>query len=665
MMRLSFLLALVASTTAVPTPDPIQNNEEEHRLEHELVELLSDLPKGRTFCREFLDIPCDVISTTEWRTVTVVEPTSTITDSITSKVTSTPRAETAYVTITSTDHSVSTLTDVHTVHVTDVVATVHLTDSVTETIVTDLTSMTTDTFTLSTTATVTDITTETITQSFTNTATEYSTIYATDSIFNTATDISTQFYTNYYTETDVVSLTETVFATDTQDITTTQTSVPTTTQTDQETVTDMATSTSISSVTSTTTTVLTDEITATTTTLVSAAKREVTEPTKVSAPEVLVVYSHERLSRACHKLDLKPETSTKFFTATETKTTYPTAAGGARAVITKFITIWETITAPTPKHTVTRTDITTKHATTTLHVLSTKQTDVSLTTTDTVTVTATVDDITTVTDSTTVDVTAWATTVLTEDVTTDQTLTATTELSTTLTNTATFTVTQDETTAVTADVTSSTTQSTTLDVTDVLTVTSTSSVTVTVPTTVETTVTSTVSVTDVAVVTSEIDVTATQTSSTTTTTTVTATATCGVNLVQNGNFATGSFADWTTSGSGSTVEFLSGSAIGETYMFYYVGVSPATYTISQSVATVAGTTYTVSFWWRDGTTTASLIVSLGSTSETYKETSNNLAVWTKESFTYEATSSSSELVFEVVPGTSSVGFQFGAISVEC
>lgn len=167
-----------------------------------------------------------------------------------------------------------------------------------------------------------------------------------------------------------------------------------------------------------------------------------------------------------------------------------------------------------------------------------------------------------------------------------------------LANTQSFTVTQEETATATADVTISTTQSTTFDVTDVLTVTSTSSLTVTVPTIVETTVTSTISVTNTDLVTTVVDVTATQTTSTTKTVTATATATCGANIVTNPNFDVNnaySLSGWTTSGTGSMITHSTGSSIPATYVIWYGGSSPETYSLSQSLATYPGTTYTVSF----------------------------------------------------------------------
>lgn len=237
-----------------------------------------------------------------------------------------------------------------------------------------------------------------------------------------------------------------------------------------------------------------------------------------------------------------------------------------------------------------------------------------------------------------------------------------------MTNTAPSLLTTTLINTITADITE--TSTTTVDVTEVATFTSTSfvGVTTTQPVTLQSTLVNTVDITNTAFTTSTIDVTNTQTVSTTTTTTVAATVTVArVNLVQNPDFDVGnafSLAGWSTAGSGTLISHSSGSSIGTTFVFYYVGVSSQTYTLSQSLATVSGATYTVSFWWRVGTATSSLIVTLGSDSQTYNAPQNKVAVWIEETFTYQATSSSSELSFEFAPtGGSSTGFQLGLISV--
>jgi hypothetical protein len=204
----------------------------------------------------------------------------------------------------------------------------------------------------------------------------------------------------------------------------------------------------------------------------------------------------------------------------------------------------------------------------------------------------------------------------------------------------------------------------------VATITSTSffGVTVTQPVTLQRTVVNTVDITNIASTTSTIDVTVTQKVSKTTTTTVTATATAinRVNLVQNPSFDVAnafSVAGWTTAGSGAAISHASGSSIGTTYVFYYVGNNPQTYTLSQSLATVSGITYTVSFWWRVGTSTSSMIVTLGSDSQTFQAPSSKVGGWIQQTFTSQVTSSSSELSFKFVPVSTQTGFQLGLISV--
>lgn len=237
-----------------------------------------------------------------------------------------------------------------------------------------------------------------------------------------------------------------------------------------------------------------------------------------------------------------------------------------------------------------------------------------------------------------------------------------------MTNTAPNLLTTTLINTITADITE--TSTTTVDVTEEATFTSTSfvGVTTTQPVTLQSTLVNTVDITNTAFTTSTIDVTNTQTVSTTTTTTVAATVTAAsrVNLVQNPDFDVGnafSLAGWSTAGSGLVVSHASGSDIGTPFVFYYVGNSPQTYTLSQSLATVSGTTYTVSFWWRVGSTTSSMIVTLGSDSQTYNVPQDKIAVWIEETFTYQATSSSSEFSFEFAPVGSQTGFQLGLVSV--
>ena len=74
-----------------------------------------------------------------------------------------------------------------------------------------------------------------------------------------------------------------------------------------------------------------------------------------------------------------------------------------------------------------------------------------------------------------------------------------------------------------------------------------------------------------------------------------------VNLVANGNFATGDFTDWTLGGnytSTSTGPEIFTDANGEGGSTYAAGMGSvgADGTLSQTIATTAGQTYTLSFW---------------------------------------------------------------------
>ena len=76
----------------------------------------------------------------------------------------------------------------------------------------------------------------------------------------------------------------------------------------------------------------------------------------------------------------------------------------------------------------------------------------------------------------------------------------------------------------------------------------------------------------------------------------------GSNLVANGNFATGNFTDWTlggndaTTSSGAVQIFIDTDAEGSSTHAAGLGSMGADGTLSQTIATTAGQTYTLSFW---------------------------------------------------------------------
>jgi hypothetical protein len=91
-------------------------------------------------------------------------------------------------------------------------------------------------------------------------------------------------------------------------------------------------------------------------------------------------------------------------------------------------------------------------------------------------------------------------------------------------------------------------------------------------------------------------------------------AKAGGNLVMNGDFATGDFTDWTLTGDTAFV-FVSGSPGNFVAALTTTGLGDGL--LSQSLATVAGQQYDVSFALAgDGTTPNSLAVSLGATTVT-------------------------------------------------
>ena len=71
-----------------------------------------------------------------------------------------------------------------------------------------------------------------------------------------------------------------------------------------------------------------------------------------------------------------------------------------------------------------------------------------------------------------------------------------------------------------------------------------------------------------------------------------------VNLVANGNFATGDFTDWTLGGNNQATH-ISTQAEGTSTHAVCLDSSGADATISQTIATTAGQTYTLSFWRND------------------------------------------------------------------
>ncbi|KAH8692185.1 hypothetical protein BGW36DRAFT_387154 [Talaromyces proteolyticus] len=151
----------------------------------------------------------------------------------------------------------------------------------------------------------------------------------------------------------------------------------------------------------------------------------------------------------------------------------------------------------------------------------------------------------------------------------------------------------------TAAVTDVVINTSTADLTVVVTDTSTtiSTATITVETTVSATVDQTVDVTETDTVTATATITDpfTTTLPVTVTATVTPTATCGVNLIQNPEFASTSLPPWTVALSGGFIQQYNSNCGVSSYCILFYGSSAGSFTLSQTIDTFAGESYTMSF----------------------------------------------------------------------
>ena len=123
-----------------------------------------------------------------------------------------------------------------------------------------------------------------------------------------------------------------------------------------------------------------------------------------------------------------------------------------------------------------------------------------------------------------------------------------------------------------------------------------------------------------------------------------------VNLVANGNFATGNFTDWTLGGNYTSTNgaeiLISTNAQGVSTYAATLDSSGSDGTLSQTIATTAGQTYTVSFWleMQDGGANNFSVLWNGQTLLALTNVLNSFG-YTEYTYTVTATSSTSTLEF--------------------
>ena len=123
----------------------------------------------------------------------------------------------------------------------------------------------------------------------------------------------------------------------------------------------------------------------------------------------------------------------------------------------------------------------------------------------------------------------------------------------------------------------------------------------------------------------------------------------GTNLVANGNFATGDFTSWTLGGNDSNTPapqlYIDTTAQGGSTYAAAIGSMGADGTLSQTIATTAGQTYTLSFWLQNEGSTGNDFKAIWNGQTLLSLTNAAQFGYTEYSYTVTATSSTTTLEF--------------------
>ena len=123
----------------------------------------------------------------------------------------------------------------------------------------------------------------------------------------------------------------------------------------------------------------------------------------------------------------------------------------------------------------------------------------------------------------------------------------------------------------------------------------------------------------------------------------------GTNLVANGNFATGDFTNWTLGGNDSNTPapqlYIDTTAQGGSTYAAAIGSMGADGTLSQTIATTAGQTYTLSFWLQNEGSTGNDFKAIWNGQTLLSLTNAAQFGYTEYTYTVTATSSTTTLEF--------------------